>query len=187
MCLLALALAAPMIGAVPAFAHAREAVAFLNLLPATSPRALAAELKAAQERVDASLLKRKKRLEAWRKAGAARDKAAQRVQEKKRAHASGAELEDVLTRALVLDEKAARARTELLTVEAEVGVLGAELLRLYDLLLVERRKAVEGGRPGAVEAYRELTTQRDNPNRRRPRDSLWRRRRSAAGQGRPGA
>jgi hypothetical protein len=138
----------------------------LTLPVASAPaRALAAELKAAQAGVDAALKQRRARHTAWQRAVAARDAAAAEVQRQKKAKA--ATLEVALRRALALDEEAAVARSALSAAEAEVARGGAQLLRLYDALLVERRKQIEAmgeraaQRGAAVVAYKELTAQRD--------------------------
>lgn len=136
-------------------------------LPAASSRATAAELKAAQVSVDGALKVRKQRFDAWQKAAKAKDAAAADVAAKKRAGVAGAPLEAALKKALALDEDAARARSSLLAAESDVARGGATLLKLYDALLVERRKTVESlpaqtaARAQAASAYKDLSTQRD--------------------------
>lgn len=153
------------LGASGALAHGMWAVP--SLVAGASARAVAGDLRTAQAQVDASLKQRKKRFAAWQSAAAARDDAAQKLQAMKRAGAEPALLEDALARALLLDERAARARSSLLAAEADVAAGGAELLRRYDAVLLERRRAVEALAPtdvdrgGAVLAYRELAAQRD--------------------------
>lgn len=136
-------------------------------MAAAPARATAQELKAAQQAVDAALKVRKQRFAGWQKAARARDAAAADVARRKRAGEGGAALESALKSALALDEEAARTRSALLAAEANVARGGAALLKLYDALLVERRRVVEGlaphspARAQAVTSYRELATQRD--------------------------
>ncbi len=130
-------------------------------------RVTAAELKGAQAAVDHALKTRKQRLESWQRAQNKRDAAAADVEKKKKAGVRGAALEDALKGALSLDEAAAHARSQLLASESAVSTQGAALLRLYDALLVERRRGVEAlpaessARAQAVTAYRALAAQRD--------------------------
>ncbi len=162
---LALTLAVLLAGS-PAFASALP-VGVAGSLPAASSRATAAELKAAQASVDAALKVRKLRFDTWQKAAKAKDAAAADVAAKKRAGVAGAPLEGALKKALALDEDAARARSVLLAAESDVARGGASLLKLYDALLVERRKAVEAlpahtaSRAQAAAAYKDLSAQRD--------------------------
>lgn len=134
---------------------------------AAPARATAQELKAAQQAVDAALKVRKQRFGSWQQAARARDAAAADVARRKRAGDSGAALENALKSALALDEEAARTRSALLAAEATVARGGAALLKLYDALLVERRRVVEAlaphsaARAQAVASYRDLATQRD--------------------------
>lgn len=136
-------------------------------LAGASGRATAAELKTAQASVDAALKVRKQRFEGWQKAARAREAGAADVANKKRAGVSGGPLEGALKSALALDEEAARARSSLLAAEAEVARGGAALLKIYDALLVERRRVVEAlpaqsaARAQAASAYKDLSTQRD--------------------------
>jgi hypothetical protein len=153
----------------PAFAGASSGFAadIARALPGAPARAVAGDLKAAQGQVDAALALRKKRFDSWQKAAAARDKAAADVAHRKRAGASKEELEASLRKALQLDEQAAKARSQVLAAEADVAKGGAELLRLYDALLAERRAVAESlrqndpSRPAAVSAYKDLVAQRD--------------------------
>lgn len=158
------ALLAALLAAAPAFAS-QPALPLAGQV--AGARTSAAELKAAQAAVDASLKVRKQRSDAWQKAARARDAAAQDVAAKKRAGITGAPLEAALKKALALDEEAARARSALLSAESDVARGGAELLRLYDAILVEKRRAVEAlpaqsaARADAVTTYRQLAAQRD--------------------------
>lgn len=163
---LALTLALLLAGS-PAMASALPLGGVAGSMPAASSRATAAELKAAQASVDAALKVRKQRFDAWQKAAKAKEAAAADVAAKKRAGVAGAPLEAALKKALALDEDAARARSVLLAAESDVARGGAALLKLYDALLVERRKAVEAlpaqttARAQAASAYKELSAQRD--------------------------
>jgi hypothetical protein len=163
---LALTLALLLAGS-PALASSAWPMGATGSLAAASSRATAAELKAAQVSVDAALKVRKQRFDAWQKAAKAKDAAAADVAAKKRAGVSGAPLEGALKKALALDEEAARARSSLLAAESDVARGGASLLKLYDALLVERRKSVEAlpaqtaQRAQAASAYKDLSAQRD--------------------------
>jgi Skp family chaperone for outer membrane proteins len=159
--------AAPLVGAPQALAAPHVASSIATWGRALPGASVAGELKATQGKVDGTLKQRRQRMDAWQKAAAARDRAAQDVQRMKRAGADSSALEAALAKALDLDEKAARARARLLASEAEAAKGGAELLRLYDALLVERRRAVEAldatdpQRGAAVIGYRDLAAQRD--------------------------
>lgn len=130
----------------------------------TAQRDLAGELRSARAQVDASLKQRKQRLESWQKAVATRDAAAAQVAAKKRA-GDAAGLEAAQRKTFLLDEEVTRARSQLAAAEAEVARGGAQLLSLYDALLVEQRRSVDAAaastRPAAVQAYRSLAAQRD--------------------------
>ena len=130
----------------------------------TAQRNITAELKAARQQVDAALRLRKQRLESWQNAVAARDAAAATVAHKKRA-GDAAGLQKAQQQTFALDEEATRARSVLAAAEAGVARGGAELLALYDTLLAERRRAVDGAnasaRRAAVQTYRDLAAQRD--------------------------
>jgi hypothetical protein len=141
-----------------------EPAAWIARAPA---RAVAGDLKAVQAQVNEALAVRKKRYDAWQKASQQRDKATAEVDKLKRARAPKDQLEAALARALKHDDQTARARSQLLAAEADLSKGGAELLRLYDALLVERRTKVEalpvGGpeRQSAAGAYQQLVAQRD--------------------------
>ena len=130
----------------------------------TAQRDLAGELRAARAQVDAALKLRKQRLESWQKAVAARDTAAAQVAAKKRAGAATG-LEGAQRKTFALDEDVTRARSQLAAAEADVARGGAQVLSLYDALLVEQRRSVDAAaasaRPAAVQAYRSLAAQRD--------------------------
>ena len=135
-----------------------------SALPAA---AAAAELRAAQERTNRALVVRKARLDAWRTTAVARDEAAATVARLKKDGAPRSGLEGALRTALARDEAAARARSALSAAEAQVARDGAELLRLYDAVLLERRRVVDSHplqdprRRDAVAQYRTLAAQRD--------------------------
>jgi hypothetical protein len=125
-----------------------------------------AELRAAQQRTDAALARRAQLAAAAQAATSARDDAAARVTQLKRAREADRQaLEAALRAALASDERAASARAALAGADAVVAREGAALLRLYDRLLVERRRAVDvaaaGRRSEAVAAWRALVAQRD--------------------------
>ena len=124
-----------------------------------------AELKGAHAAVDAALKARKQRLDAWQRAQKLRDAAAADVARLKKAGAQSGALDAALKKALALDEDATHARVQLLAAESDVASRGALLLKLYDAVLLERRRAVDGAsagtRPAAVGAYRDLAAQRD--------------------------
>jgi hypothetical protein len=147
------------VGAAPASAHP------VSLADAVA--AAAADVKAAHAAVDQALKVRKQKLDAWQKAQKLKDQAAADVARKKKAGVTGSALESALQGALTLDEDAAQKRSALLAAESDVSSRGASLLKLYDGLLVERRRAVEAlpaqsiARAQAVSAYRDLAAQRD--------------------------
>lgn len=144
-----------------------SALPLTTMAASTSTGPGAAELQAAHGRVDALLRARQLRRKAWEDATRARDAAAAQVTEAKRQRMRGASLEAALRRTLALDEETARARSALLAADAAVAAQGAELLRLYDNVLVGQRRAVETLPPGnaarsrAVTTYRALAAQRD--------------------------
>ena len=146
---------------------ARPPVSALEATAALPPEALIQRLRAGHARVNEALSARKAVHMKWQSAVKARDEAAAQVERSKRAGERGTELEEALRRALVLDEAANVARSSLLAKEAEVARRGAELLSVYDALLVEVRRQIEGlpiadpRRAREVRAYQALASQRD--------------------------
>ncbi len=138
---------------------------------------LAAELKATQADVDAALKVRRQRFDAWQQAARTRDRAAAHVAKRKRLSpptpefqlttGTGDALQGALQKTLALDEQAGRARVAVLAAEAELAHRGAQLLALYDALLLKRRASIDtigyddATRVAAISSYRELTAQRD--------------------------
>lgn len=129
----------------------------------------AVELKAQQEKTDQALARRQKVAATAKDAARARDKAASTVAKLKQQAQRGAvdkgALEAALQAALAKDEAAARARSAVASADADVAREGARLLRLYDAVLAERRRAVDAApaarRQEAVDAYRALVAHRD--------------------------
>lgn len=125
----------------------------------------AVELKAQQEKTDQALALREKAARASKDAARARDKAAASVARLKQQGQRGPVLESALQQALAKDEAAARARSAVAAADADVAREGARLLRLYDAVLAERRRAVDAApaarRQDAVDAYRALVAHRD--------------------------
>lgn len=123
----------------------------------------AAELRSQQERTDLALAAREKLARAARDAARARDQAAQAVARLKQKSAPG--LESALRDALTKDEAYARATAQVAAADADVAKEGARLLRLYDAVLADRRRAVDAApaarRKEAVDTYRALVAQRD--------------------------
>jgi hypothetical protein len=145
------------LAAVPAAADVRAAdVRVADARPA-------AELRGQQERTDLALAAREKLARAARDAARARDQAAQAVARLKQKSAPG--LEAALREALTKDEAYARATAQVAAADADVAKEGARLLRLYDAVLAERRRAVDAApaarRKEAVDTYRALVAQRD--------------------------
>ncbi len=127
---------------------------------------VAAELRASQRRTDAALARRASLAGLAARADAARDAAANDVTALKAAPGRDQRrLEAALRAALEADERAAAARSDLAGADAAVARHGAELLALYDRLLVVRRGAVDGApaarRADAVASWRALVAQRD--------------------------
>jgi hypothetical protein len=139
----------------------------VSLLAALPPAQLTARLKSAHAKVDTALAERRSRFDVWQRAVEDRDAAAARVERMKRANQRGDELDQALRQALVLDEKANLARSQLMSAESRVARSGAELLRVYDALLTVRRRDLErvaagdARRAKLVRAYQALAQQRD--------------------------
>ena len=149
----------------PAVAGTPVAIA-LSIASATG-QPMAEALREAQDHVDAALKLRRQRLQDWRTAANAREASAADVAHKKSAGVSGAALQNSLKQALATDEEAARARASLLAAQGELARGGAALLKLYDALLLQRRRAFEAmpgksaARAQAAAAYQRLSQQRD--------------------------
>ncbi len=122
------------------------------------------ELRAQQEKTDLALAERERAAVAARAAALARDAAASLVTRLKQ-EGRGPGLEGALQRALARDEAAALARTNVAAADVVVAREGARLLRLYDAVLAERRRAIDAAPPHRrselVAPYRALVAQRD--------------------------
>ncbi|MDP2343908.1 MAG: hypothetical protein Q8O67_23325 [Deltaproteobacteria bacterium] len=123
----------------------------------------ALELRGQQEKTDQALAQRERAATAARAAAKARDAAASTVTRLKKQRAAG--LEAALQQALARDEAAAQARSAVAAADVVVAREGARLLRLYDAVLAERRRAIDASpatrRAELVEPYRALVAQRD--------------------------
>ena len=159
--MVALSVVLTALGGVAGSGPAHAAVPALRLADARP----AVELKAQQEKTDQALARREKAARRAREAAAARDKAAAAVARLKEQGQRGPALEAALQQALAKDEAAARARSAVAAADADVANDGARLLRLYDAVLAEKRRAVDAApaarRQDAVDAYRALVAHRD--------------------------
>ncbi len=157
--------------ALSASASALPALRALSSLPAQSAAELTSRLRRAHERTDDALKIRRERFDAWQAANLRRDEAAARVERRKLAGERGPALEDALRSALVLDERANLARSQLMAAEAEVARNGAELLRVYDAVLTLKRREADGlpprdaRRERALSTWQALAEQRDKVRR----------------------
>jgi hypothetical protein len=147
---------------------ALEAARAITTVPAAE---LVRRLKAQHAAVDKALAKRRDRFDAWQQAVLARDEAAADVERLKRGDERGAGLERALRKALVLDQDANLARSQLMASESEVARTGAQLLQLYDAVLALKRREIsemrrdDPRRAKRVRAYQALTAQRDRVRR----------------------
>jgi hypothetical protein len=130
----------------------------------------ALELRGQQEKTDQALAQRERAAAAARAAARSRDAAASTVTRLKKQRAVGlavpaAGLEAALQEALARDEAAAQARSAVAAADVVVAREGARLLRLYDAVLAERRRAIDAApssrRAELVAPYRALVAQRD--------------------------
>jgi|GEM_PF-1887320 len=127
-------------------------------------------VKAAHAEVNVALSRRKVEQQRLQQAEEKRDAKAAQVQRLKRSNAPDAQVAEALRAALVLDESVSLQRGQLAAADGEVAESGAQLLSLYDQLLLRKRKEVEqastrNGQQRALQAYRLLSRRRDELRR----------------------
>ncbi len=160
--LLCAALLAPAAGARPA----TVSTALLDVAGVPAQR-LIERLEQGHRDVDAALTTRTQRLSTYQAAAAARDKKAGQIAALKAGGVDATTVRRAMSDALVLDERAIVARSQLLAAEAEVAKKGAELLQIYEAILVEKRREAmradkqSKARARAVKAFRALSERRD--------------------------
>lgn len=154
------------VAAAPASASAPGAATALTHLAGVPAARLMERLQTSHDRVNQALADRAAKLKAYEAAAQGRERSAARVEAMKREGTRGDALDKALREALVKDEAAQRTRSALLAAEAEVARRGAELLQIYDAVLVEKGREVKELSPQdprlgrAVAAYRKLAEQR---------------------------
>lgn len=158
------------IGSVALFAPASVAQAPLSGLTAVaaaSPQEIMKRLRRGHAQVDALLRARASQAAKVSALQSDRDAAASRVDQMKQRNERGAALEKSLRQALVLDENYTFAQSQLVALDGEIAREGAQLLRLYDAILIEKNKEARKfakthpGRKKAQQAYRVLAQRRD--------------------------
>lgn len=141
-------------------------------LAAVPPKRLAERIAEAHAATDQALKARKAEVSRYQALVKERDQAAAAVDAEKRALAVGKGSNERLSRLLAVahksDERVQAAHALVLTVDRDVATRGAVLLRLYDALLVEKKRELERlsvndtRRAPLVQTYQRFASQRDS-------------------------